>query len=138
MTPIDGLITLQSKHAPAETMQRLMDALADHDVPVLAHIDHAAAAARARLELRPTDLLIFGNAKAGTPLMAQVQTMGIDLPLKVLIWQDAEGKTWLGYNDPVVLAARHGAGNEKILTTMRELLAAVTQEAAGAGDNSEM
>jgi uncharacterized protein (DUF302 family) len=111
-------------------MQRLIDAVGNRGVPVLAHIDHAAAAAKAGLTLRPTDLLIFGNAKAGTPLMAQAQTLGIDLPLKALVWQDAEGKTWLGYNDPAFLAARHGVEGEKILAAMRDLLAAVAAEAA--------
>ena len=128
---IEGLITRQSNYTPAQTMQRLMDALAKRGVPLLAHIDHAGAAAKAGLALRPTDLLIFGNAKAGTPLMAKAQTMGIDLPLKALIWQDADGKTWLGYNDPAFLARRHGTevGGEPVLSAMRDLLAAVTQEA---------
>jgi uncharacterized protein (DUF302 family) len=74
---------------------------------VFAHIDHAAGAATASLPLRPTDLLIFGAAKGGTPLMQLVQTIGIDLPLKALVWQDAEGVTWLSYNDPAWLASRH-------------------------------
>jgi uncharacterized protein (DUF302 family) len=77
---------------------------------VFAHIDHAAGAAAAGLELRPTDLLIFGNARGGTPLMQRVQTTGIDLPLKALVWQDAAGDTWLSYNDPAWLANRHGPG----------------------------
>ena len=127
---IDGLITRQSNHSPAETMQRLMDALAGHGVPVLAHIDHAAAAAKAGLSLRPTDLLIFGNAKAGTPLMTENQTLGIDLPLKALVWQDAEGKTWVSYNDPAYLAQRHGAQGEKIIAAMRDLLAGLAKQAA--------
>ena len=130
---IDGLIIRQSNHTPAETMQRLIDALGTRGVPVLAHIDHAAAAAKAGLELRPTDLLIFGNAKAGTPLMRAAQTFGIDLPLKALVWQDAEEKTWLGYNDPAFLAERHGAEVDggHILSAMHELLAAVVAQAAG-------
>ena len=128
---IDGLITRQSNHSPAETMQRLMDGLAERGVPVLAHVDHAAAAAKAGLSLRPTDLLIFGNAKAGTPLMAESQTLGIDLPLKALVWQDADGKTWLGYNDPAFLAARHGVQGEKILAAMRDLLAVLAAHATG-------
>jgi uncharacterized protein (DUF302 family) len=75
---------------------------------VFAHIDHAAGATAAGLSLRPTELLIFGNAKAGTPLMQSTQTFGIDLPLKALVWQDASGTTWLSYNDPAFLAHRHG------------------------------
>jgi uncharacterized protein (DUF302 family) len=79
---------------------------------VFARIDHAAGAAEAGLPLRPTDLLIFGNAKGGTPLMQQTQSIGIDLPLKALIWQDEKGTTWLSYNDPAFLAQRHGLGDQ--------------------------
>ena len=74
---------------------------------VFAHIDHAAGAAAVGLSLRPTELLIFGNAKTGTPLMEAAQTLGIDLPLKALVWQDALGVVWLSYNDPAFLAGRH-------------------------------
>jgi uncharacterized protein (DUF302 family) len=75
---------------------------------VFSHVDHAAAAEAAGLSLRPTELLIFGSASSGTPLMELVQTIGIDLPLKALVWQDAAGITWLSYTDPSWLAKRHG------------------------------
>lgn len=75
---------------------------------VFAHIDYAAGAAAVGLSLRPTELLIFGNPKTGTPLMESAQTLGIDLPLKALVWQDASGTPWLSYNDPAFLARRHG------------------------------
>lgn len=75
---------------------------------VFAHVDHATGAAAVGLSLQPTDLLIFGNARGGTPLMQAVQTIGIDLPLKALVWQDASGETYLSYNDPAYLAHRHG------------------------------
>jgi uncharacterized protein (DUF302 family) len=75
---------------------------------VFAHIDHAAGAAAVGLPLRPTELLVFGTAKTGTPLMQSVQSVGIDLPLKALVWQDASGTAWLSYNDPAFLARRHG------------------------------
>ena len=75
---------------------------------VFAHIDHAAGAAAVGLPLRPTELLIFGNAKTGTPLMQSTQMSGIDLPLKALVWQDASGTAWLSYNDPAFIARRHG------------------------------
>ena len=101
---VDGLIVTASRNGPGETMQKLMAAVTEKGLVLLAHVDHAGAAAKAGLELRPTDLLIFGNAKGGTPLMQAIQTMGIDLPLKALVWQDGEGKTWLGYNDPGWLA----------------------------------
>ncbi len=74
---------------------------------VFAHIDHAAGAATVGLPLRPTELLIFGTARTGTPLMQSTQTFGIDLPLKALVWQDASGSTWLSYNDSAFLAHRH-------------------------------
>ena len=75
---------------------------------VFAHVDHAAGATAVGLSLRPTELLIFGNARTGTPLMQSAQTFGIDLPLKALVWQDASGTAWLSYNDPAFLAHRHG------------------------------
>src|SRR5205823_12474048 len=74
---------------------------------VFARIDHGAGAAQIGMSLRPTELLIFGNPKGGTPLMKSAQTLGIDLPLRALVWQDASGKTWLSYNDPARLAKRH-------------------------------
>ena len=106
----DGLITIRSSFGPEETMKRLEAEVKAKGLTVFAHVDHAAGAAAAGLPLRPTDLLIFGNAKGGTPLMQQAQTIGIDLPLKALVWQDAQGATWLSYNDPAYLADRHGVG----------------------------
>ena len=106
----DGLITLRSAFGPEETMQRLEAEVQAKGLTVFAHVDHAAGAAAVGLPLRPTDLLIFGNAKGGTPLMQQGQTIGIDLPLKALVWQDEAGTTWLSYNDPAYLAHRHGLG----------------------------
>jgi uncharacterized protein (DUF302 family) len=94
-----------------------------------AHVDHAAAAAAAGLSLRPTELLIFGNARGGTPLMESVQTTGIDLPLKVLVWQDASGITWLSYIDPAWIAKRHGVDSSATVVT---LTAALEQMASAA------
>jgi len=108
----DGLITLRSSHGPKDTMNRLETEVKGRGLTVFARIDHAAGAAEVGLSLRPTELLIFGNAKGGTPLMDSVQTIGIDLPLKALVWQDASGNTWLSYNDPNWLAKRHGSGHE--------------------------
>ena len=108
----DGLITLRSSHGPKDTMNRLETEVKGRGLTVFARIDHAAGAAEVGLSLRPTELLIFGNAKGGTPLMDSVQTIGIDLPLKALVWQDASGNTWLSYNDPNWLAKRHGLGHE--------------------------
>ena len=108
----DGLTTVRSSYGPKETMSRLEAEVKAKGMTVFAHVDHAAGAAQAGLSLRPTDLLIFGNAKGGTPLMQSVQTIGIDLPLKALVWQDASGNTWVSYNDPNWLAKRHGLGHE--------------------------
>jgi uncharacterized protein (DUF302 family) len=104
----DGLITIRSSYGPVETMNRLEAEVKGKGLTEFAHIDHAAGATAVGLALNPTDLLIFGNAKGGTPLMQAVQTIGIDLPLKILVWQDAGGQTWLSYNDPHWLAKRHG------------------------------
>ena len=108
----DGLTTVRSRHGPQETMARLEAEVKAKGMTVFAHVDHAAGAAAVGLSLRPTDLLIFGAAKGGTPLMQSVQTIGLDLPLKALVWQDASGGTWLSYNDPNWLAKRHGLGSE--------------------------
>ena len=127
----DGFVTCLSRHDPKETMDRLVAAVAERGMTILARIDHAGAAAKVGMELRPTEVVLFGNPKAGTPLMQAVQTIGIDLPLKVLVWQDADGKTWLAYNDPKGLAARHGipAGMEPTLEAMADVLAAITKAA---------
>ena len=108
----DGLITLSSSHGPKDTMDRLAAEITARGMTIFARVDHAAGAADAGLSLRPTELMIFGNAKGGTPLMQSDQTIGIDLPLKALVWQDASGRTWLSYNDPGWLAKRHGLGAE--------------------------
>jgi len=106
----DGLITMPSSFGPKETMDRLETEVTAKGLTIFARIDHAAGAAQVDLPLRPTQLLIFGNAKAGTPLMQSSQEVGIDLPLKALVWQDAAGHTWLSYNDLHWLAKRHGLG----------------------------
>ena len=91
-----GMMELRSGHNVRETMDLLVAAVVAHGFTVFARIDHAAGAAAAALALRPTELLIFGSARGGTPLMQVAQTIGIDLPLKVLVWQDADGTTWVG------------------------------------------
>ena len=106
----DGLETLESSYAPKETMKRLEAEVKAKGLTVFARIDHAAGAAEVELSLRPTELLIFGSAKACTPLMQATQAIGIDLPLKALVFEDAAGKVWLTYNDPRWLAQRHGLG----------------------------
>src|SRR6202049_1092661 len=112
----EGLTTIPSSFGPQDTMNRLEAAVKAKGMMVFARIDHAAGASQAGLSLRPTEVLIFGNAKAGTPLMQSVQTIAIDLPLKALVWQDASGDTWLSYNDPAWLAQRHELGAETEVT----------------------
>ena len=129
---VDGLITIASSHGPKDTMARLEAEVKSKGATVFAHVDHAAGAEAAGLPLRPTDLLIFGNAKGGTPLMQAAQTIGLDLPLKVLVWQDAAGTTWLSYDDPAWLAHRFGlpAGSEATVKALSAMLKAVTAAAA--------
>jgi uncharacterized protein (DUF302 family) len=130
----DGLITIQSRYTPKETMQRLETAVKSKGMTVFAHIDHAAGAAEVGMTLRPTDLLIFGSPKGGTPLMQSAQTIGIDLPLKALVREDAEGHVWLSYNDPAWVVQRHGgaAGMEAAVQTMTGALKAIATEATSA------
>jgi uncharacterized protein (DUF302 family) len=128
---VDGLVTVRSSHAPKETMDRLAAAVTARGITILAQIDHAAAAAGVGMTLRPTAVLIFGNPKAGTPLMQAEQTIGIDLPLKLLVWQDEQGSTWIAYNDPEWLATRHGLAGKPVLGAMAKALAAIAAEAGG-------
>src|SRR5215470_15804623 len=120
----DGLTTLRSRYGPTETMNRLETEVRAKGLNVFARIDHAEGAAAVGLPLRPTKLLIFGNAKGGTPLMQATQTIGIDLPLKAIVWQDAPGDTWLSYNDPSWLAKRHGLGRD-VAATVNAMSAAL-------------
>ena len=100
-------------------------------IPVLADIDHAGLAQEVGLSLRPTRLLIFGNARGGTPLMQSTQTIGLDLPLRVLVWEDAEGKVWLTYHRPEYLAQRHLVlDRDDAVKTLGAGLAAVVRAAA--------
>jgi uncharacterized protein (DUF302 family) len=128
----DGMTTLRSAHGPAETMNRLEAEITAKGMTVFARIDHAAGAAAVGLALRPTELFVFGNARGGTPLMQSAQTIGIDLPLKALVWQDASGDTWVSFNDPAWLAKRHGLGNEVAapVGAMTAALGAIAKAAA--------
>ena len=111
MSPADpadaDLATLPSAHGVTQTVERLMALLAQKGIEVFAHIDHAAGAEKVGLSLRPTQVLIFGNPRAGTPLMQARQTVGLDLPLRVLVWEDGEGKVWLTYRPVKDLARQH-------------------------------
>lgn len=127
----DGLTSWVSSYGMAETLRRVRAAVASHGMAILAHIDHAAAATEVGMELRPTELLIFGDPQVGTKLMQASKTIGIDLPLRILAWTDDSGTTWLAYNEPSWIAARHGArsGTDRVLGTMRKALAAIADKA---------
>lgn len=107
---IDGFKTLSSPHGAKETMDRLESIVKEKGLTVFARVDHAAGATAVGMNLRPTELLIFGNARGGTPLMLADQRIGIDLPLKALVHQDEAGKVWLSYVDLHWLAQRYALG----------------------------
>jgi uncharacterized protein (DUF302 family) len=129
----DGLVTVASKYSVRDSLDRLEAEVKDKGMAVFARIDHAAGAASVAMPLRPTQVLIFGSPKGGTPLMQSNQAIGIDLPLKVLGWQDADAKVWLAYNDPRWLARRHrlGPGSDANVDALATLLANLTKAAAG-------
>ena len=111
---VDGLITRPSRHSVDETLERLNGILGAMGVTVFALVDHSGEAAKVGMTMRPTKLLIFGNPKSGTPLMLASPSIAIDLPLKVLVWEDADGRAWLSYNSPVYLQARHKLPQELV------------------------
>mgnify|MGYP001627836189 CR=1 FL=1 len=103
----DGLVAVKSNHDVRATADKLESVLEDKGMTVMARVNHQQGAEKAGLELRPTEVVIFGNPKVGTPLMQCTQSVAIDLPQKALIWEDANGDVWLGYNDPQYLKSRH-------------------------------
>ena len=107
MADADGMVVVSSPHSVKDTLDKLAVVLESKGMKIMARVDHAAGAASADLTLRPTELMIFGNPKVGTPLMLCSQSIAIDLPQKMLAWEDDTGKVWLGYNDPMFLKARH-------------------------------
>jgi len=130
---MNGMTSIPSRFGPEGTMDRLVAEISAKEMTVFARIDHAAGAAEVGLTLRPTELIIFGNAQGGTPLMQSAQTVGIDLPLKALVWQDAAGKTWISYNEPGWIAQRHGITDaQPVVNKMTDLLSAISTKAAGA------
>jgi uncharacterized protein (DUF302 family) len=128
-----GLVSIQSGNSVKVTIDRLEAMLKNKSITVFARIDHAAAAASVGMSLRPTELLIFGDPRAGTPLMQADQTIGIDLPLKALVWEDASGATWISYNDPAWLAQRHALGDDtsRTIDAMASALRTLGDAAAG-------
>ncbi|MHC2462455.1 DUF302 domain-containing protein [Bradyrhizobium embrapense] len=126
----EGLTTVKSAHGASETMERLKDAVRSRGMTIFAEIDHTAGAKEVGMSLRPTDLLIFGSPKGGTPLMQSVQTVGIELPLKALVWQDEAGVTWVSYNAPAWSAERHHANAPEAVRAMSAGIEAVVSAAA--------
>ncbi len=131
--PAEGLVTIASAFDQKDTLNRLKAGIAAQELDLFAEIDHAENAKDAALTLSPATVLVFGNAKAGTPLIKANQAIGLDLPLKALVWQDAAGKTWISYNDPVWLAHRYRvpADAMEIAGKMRAGLESLASKAAG-------
>src|SRR3977135_1217757 len=125
------LVTLPSAHGATETVERLKSLLSQKMIQVFADIDHAAGAQKVGLSLRPTRLLIFGNPQAGTPLMQSQQIIGLDLPLRVLVWEDEAGKVWLTYHRPEFLAQRRRVlGHDQAVKALGAGLAALARAAS--------
>lgn len=125
----DGLISVDSKYSARETTERLLAALPARNMTVFGRVNHAANATAAQMSLRPTELIIFGNPKGGTIVMQDRQRAGIDLPLKALVWEDADGKAWITYNDPVWIARRHGLDQDAAIEVMAKAMNAIAQDA---------
>lgn len=134
MPTVDGLVNVPSKLAVKEAADCIAALVVSKGLTLFARIDHAENAHRVGLELRPTELLIFGNPKAGTVLMQDQQTCGFDLPVRALIWQDAEGNVWLTYSDTDWLAARYSLGpkSDPALRATKNLLASLRDALAPA------
>ena len=125
----DGLIAVKSPHSVNDTATKLVAVLQERGLKLFARVDHAGGAASINQKLRPTEVLIFGNPQGGTPFMACQQSVGIDLPLKALIWQDEAGQVWFGYNDPAWVAARHGATACPVVPNLTKALAGLAAAA---------
>ena len=125
----DGLIAIKSPLSTVETMSRFEEIAKQRGLNIFARIDHAAGAAKVGKTLRPTEVLIFGNPQGGTPFMECAQSVGIDLPLKVLVWEDAQGQVWLGYNDPAYIAQRHGVSQCPAVGALSKALSSLAEAA---------
>lgn len=127
-----GLVKLESKSSVKETTDRLAAAIEQRGIKIVARVDHAAAAKASGLDLAPSELLVFGNPKLGTPLMQANPEIGIDLPIRVLTWQDKDGKVWIGYAAPDEIVSRHGiAGSDEVVKAMRGALDGLVKAASG-------
>lgn len=131
--PNDGLVTVASGLSVRETIDRVLGEASSLGLQLFARVDHAANAAQVGMPLRPTELVIFGSPRGGTPLMQDKQTAGIDLPLKILVWEDEDGSVRLTYNDAVWLSRRHGlgAGSQEAINAIGAGLTAVANAVVG-------
>jgi len=109
-----GIVSVPSNHSVDQTVENLKAILLAKGVKLFALVDHSGEAEKAGIQMRPTKLLIFGNPKAGTPLMLASPSIAIDLPLKILVWEDRDGKVWISYNSPAYLQARHSVPQELV------------------------
>ncbi|MCR8914336.1 DUF302 domain-containing protein [Marinobacter panjinensis] len=126
----EGMVTVKSNHSADATADKLEAVLEEKGMTVMNRINHTAGADKAGLELRPTEVVIFGNPKVGTPLMQCAQSVAIDLPQKALIWEDSEGVVWLGYNDPEYLKQRHNIeGCDGVIEKVKGALAGFAKAA---------
>jgi uncharacterized protein (DUF302 family) len=126
------LVKIESRYTVTVTLDRLEEALVEKNIAVMARVDHAKNASTVDMALRPTALLMFDDPRLGTRLMQDAQTIGMELPMKVLAWEDADGTVWIGYVDPAELAVRHALDpDHEVIVKMIESLAALTQRAAG-------
>lgn len=131
--PSPSVTTLPSAHDFATTVERLEQAIADEGLTLLTTIDHAANAANVELELRPTTVFLFGNPRAGTPLMQAAPTFGLDLPQRMLVWEDEDGDVFVTWRAPTVLAHEHGlAPDQAPLPNVAALLETLARTAVGA------
>ena len=126
------MVKIESQYTVTLTIDRLEEVLAEKNISVMARVDHAKNASTVDMALRPTSLLLFGDPRLGTRLMQDAQSIGIDLPMKALAWEDADGTVWIGYVSPAELAERHAlAPDHEVIQKMTAALAALTGRAAG-------
>jgi len=125
----DGLIDILGNHSVDKTVEKLKGILQAKNITLFALVDHSGEAAKAGMKMRPTKLLIFGNPKGGTPVMLAAPSIAIDLPLKILIWEDGQGKVWVTYNSPAYLQERHGLPAELLpnISVIEALVKAVAE-----------
>jgi uncharacterized protein (DUF302 family) len=125
----NGMVAVKSPHSAKITMDKLEAVAKEKGLNIFARIDHAAGATKVGKTLRPTEVLVFGNPQGGTPFMECAQSVGIDLPLKALVWEDEASQVWVGYNDPAWIAKRHGVESCAVVPNLQKALQGLTATA---------